>query len=325
MLSVIIHGGAGRLNKNHTSKKLPFLKNALDAAWTKLCAGATGEEAVVSALRVLEECEYFNAGYGGYPNSKGIVLLDVGLMNGARNFASLINIRRLKYPSEVALDFLKRHGSIMSIWTHELMLQVDGATQEVKDRYGWVATHEELIAPFVKKLMDKVELGATTLPSQSMGTVGCVVRDRKGNLCAGTSTGGVNLKANGRVGDTPVIGSGVFADNETCALSTSGHGEAILLSSLSGFIIAELRKHFCQEKKDLILKDELEMLLRTELLEFARKAPGKSAGVIVIPKQGPATFLHHSPMFSVALREGTSDRIERELVAISTETVQASS
>jgi beta-aspartyl-peptidase (threonine type) len=327
MLSVVIHGGAGRLVRENADRKLPYLKEALDAAWSTLLKGAPGEDAVVAALRVMEGSEYFNAGYGGYPNSKGIVLLDVGLMNGSREFASFINVRRLKYPSEVARDYLRTHQSILSTWTHEMMQEVDRAPPEIKNRYGWVENHEALIAPFVRSLMEHAELGREQPPSPSgkkegspgTGTVGCVVRDASGRICAGTSTGGVSFKANGRVGDTPIIGSGVFADDEIGGLSTSGHGEAILLSGLSGFIIARLRSFFAASRPDEeISATALDTLLKAELKEFERKAPGKGVGIIVIPRRGPATYAHHSPMFSIALREGTPSSVTRDEVKIST-------
>lgn len=335
MLSVIIHGGAGRYIPENAERKRPFLAQALDASWALLRQGAPGETAVVAALRVLEACEFFNAGFGGYPNSKGIVLLDVGLMNGSREFASFINVRRLKYPSEVALDYLKTHQSILSTWTHEMMQEVDAASEETKTRYGWVASHEDLIAPFVRTLMEQAEVAperseaGDSLSTKSKqkksspigtGTVGCVVRDAAGRVCAGTSTGGVSLKANGRVGDTPIIGSGVFADDEIGGLSTSGHGEAILLTGLSGFIIAGLRSFFSScGPEDAIPEEHLQRIVTLELEEFARKAPGRGAGIIVIPRRGPALFAHRSPMFSVAVRECNGSSVTRDEVIISTQ------
>src|SRR3990167_1925227 len=225
-LAVILHGGGGKIGPEHGQKKLPYLRKALDLAWAALVAGKPGEFAVVEALRVMEGCEYFNAGYGGYPNVNGIVLLDVGLMRGDRDFVSLIHVRRVKYPSSIALDMLLPRRTLLSTWTHELMMKLDEAPEFIKGRYGLVATHEDLVAPFVKQLMkEKGDFEVARDPkkeeAKAHGTVGCVVRDAKGEICAGTSTGGVSFKYNGRVGDSPIIGAGVFADNEICGLSTT--------------------------------------------------------------------------------------------------------
>lgn len=319
-LAVAIHGGAGRFINDFTEKKLSYLKQALDNAWNALCRGAPAIEAVVEALVVLEDSEYFNAGYGGYPNDHGIVLLDVGLMKGSREFVSLINLRRVKYPSRVAFDMLAERPTLMSTWTYELERELDMASDERKKRYGLVKHHQDLIAPYVKKLLEqkeKLEIDNQPLP-ENHGTVGCVVRDSQGLLAAGTSTGGVSLKSNGRVGDTPVIGSGVFADNEICGLSTTGHGESILRSLLSGFIIGEIRRDLSSDT--LIYEREperLRMLLERELGEMDRKTQGKGAGLVIIPKHGLPQYAFNASSISLALRAGNQNKRLLDRVVIS--------
>ncbi len=326
-LSVIVHGGAGNISAERGEKKMPGLRSAVDAAWRKLCEGAAGEVAVAAALRVLEDDQYFNAGFGGYPNVNGIVLLDVGLMRGNRDFVSLINVRRMKYPSAIALDMLEKHRSLISLWTHELMLEVERGPAEIKERYGLVATHDELIAPSVKELLKRFNeaelcgpLAKDRIEEQGHGTVGCVVRDANGRLCAGTSTGGIHLKHNGRVGDCPIIGSGVFADDEICALSTSGDGEAILLSVLSGFVIAAIRDALRQDPESFGTDTcKLRSIVERELSELRRKAPDGSAGMIIIPSSGEPIFAFNSSRFAVGMRVGTSERIQKEEILIAGE------
>ena len=301
-MCVVVHGGAGRFHSQYTPLKVPVLEEACEAAWSELCAGSSGEQAVVAALRILEGNQYFNAGYGGYPNRNGIVLLDVGLMRGSREFISLMNVRRLKYPSMVALDLLRREMRSLMIWTHELQQMVENASEEEKTRYGLVASHEEMIAPFVRELMHEraqAELSAV----EGHGTVGCVVRDIRGDVASGTSTGGVNFKSNGRIGDSPIVGAGVFADNELCALSTSGHGEAALLSLLSGFIISEVRREMRQHPAAFEDSPELlKRIVQQEFREFERKAPGRCAGVIILPARGEPVLEVTGGCFSVATR-----------------------
>lgn len=301
---VIVHGGAGRLLDERARKKVPVMHRAVEAAWNELNRGKPGEFAVVAALREMEGSEYFNAGYGGYPNVDGIVLLDVGLMRGTRDFVSILNARRMKYPSSVALDLLRDDRSLMTVWTHQLMQQVDSAADFIKERYGWVPTHEDLLSPVVEEWLKKDGGEFSKSGETSGGTVGCVVRDLNGDLCAGTSTGGVNSKDNGRIGDTPVIGSGVFADNEIGALSTTGHGESLMLGLLSGFVLGEMRRDLRQQF-DVFRREpeKLTCILEGEFRELSRKTANKGGGMIVIPPHGSPTFSFNSEMISIARAE----------------------
>lgn len=315
-LAVILHGGAGRFHPDTTPLKVPTLRKAVDAAWDVLSAGKPGIEAVVAALQTMEEVPYFNAGYGGYPNDKGVVLLDVGLMRGDRKFISLMNVRRLKYPSRVALDLFHRNSSIMMIWTHEMMQKIDAMDPVLRDAYGWVATNEELVAPYVTEMLAK--RGAEVMKEEEKhGTVGCVVRDANGLLASGTSTGGIAYKANGRVGDSPIIAGGVYADNEIGALSTTGHGEAFMGSMVSGFVLAEMRKRL---RIDPNVFDKsaslLTKLLEEEFTEFDRKSPRMNGALITIPAVGPPAYTFNSEMVSLGIRTGTKDSIESEEIGI---------
>lgn len=309
--SVIVHGGAG-IFRPETEYKLPYLARASDAAWEALERGEPGEDAVVAALRVMEECQYFNAGYGGYPNNQGIVLLDVGLMRGNRDFVSLLNVRRLKYPSAAALDLMREGRFRMSVWTHELLQAAESASDEVKERYGLVAHHDDLLAPFVRELMARRE--GELLADRGKGTVGCVVRDASGCLFAGTSTGGVNYKSNGRIGDTPVIGAGVYADDELGALSTSGHGEAALGNAFSGFLLSRLREVNRTDANGFISDPALlDRILEAELAEFSRKTPRNCLGVIVCPPRGRPRYRVYGGTFAVGKREEGDDHATAEL------------
>ena len=316
MLSVIVHGGAGRFFPDRTLIKLPNIKVAVDAAWQVLIKGESGEKAVVAALHAMEDCEYFNAGYGGYPNEHGIVLLDVGLMRGDGKFASIINVRRVKYPSSLALDLLnERPNSITTIWTHELMCKLDAASEEEKRRCGWVATHEDLIAPFVKNLQEKNHLPEIHVET-THGTVGCVVRDAEGHLFAGTSTGGVNFKSNGRVGDTPIIGSGVYAYNEIGALSTTGNGEAILGSALSGFVLGDMRRDLSEDPLIYQKSDLLKKRLDAEIKRVPEKYPNTAAAIIVDPPKGLPRYALAGEAVTVASRSGSADNIVEDYARI---------
>ncbi|MCI5064151.1 isoaspartyl peptidase/L-asparaginase [bacterium] len=308
---VIVHGGAGKLPDERARKKVPVMREAVMAAWEEVQKGKPAEFGVAAALREMERSPYFNAGYGGYPNVHGIVLLDLGLMRGNRDFVSLLNCRKVKYPSAIALDMLRENRAIMTVWTHELMSEVEDAAPFIQERYGLVGDHAELLSPVVLEWLRDggAEFSSTgeTTPGheKSGGTVGCVVRDLSGELCAGTSTGGVNSKDNGRIGDTPVIGSGVFADNEIGGLSTTGHGESLLLGLVSGFVLGELRRALRDDPEIFHRSPEkLRHLVREEFRELSRKTGSRGGGMIVIPPQGPPAFSFNSEMISVAQTVG---------------------
>lgn len=312
LVAVTIHGGAGRFNAARAEKKEPVLRQALDAAWRALVQGARAEFAMVEALSILEGSEHFNAGFGGYPNINGIVLLDVALMTGERDFTSLINVRRVKYPSRIAFDSLQKSRTLMSVWTHEMMQELDSAPVELKERYGWVATHNELLARPALEALKSSQNSEVSADDSSQepgtGTIGCVLRDQWGRVAAGTSTGGVNLKANGRIGDSPVIGSGAYADNEIGAISTTGHGESILRSLMSGFILSRMRNEI-SEDRDVYMVDtsKLATSLKDELaLACTKFSADQSVAIIVIPARGAPAFAFRAQMLAVALRAKSS-------------------
>ncbi len=309
--SIIVHGGAGSFGEEHARLKNPVIQEALHVAWKSVKSGHSAEIACCAALRVLESSQYFNAGYGGYPNENGIVLLDVGLMRGNGDFVSLLNVRRLKHPSSAALHMLGHGQNLITIWTQEHMDRIQNGDEQLKEECGLVATHEDLIPPFVIELMKKKGFEVSATPDG--GTVGCVVRDGQGHICAGTSTGGTSQKSNGRIGDSPIIGAGVYADDEICGLSTTGHGESFLRVMFSGFIVAELRRQI-RVDLDVFAKNptRLKNIVRSELQNLKGKAKGRGA-IIVMPRSGPPTYGFIADKVSIGMK--SSDDTEDVFVA----------
>lgn len=301
-LAVIVHGGAGKSSPEEDKLRIPFLKQASDSAWKSLNSGKSAEEAVASALSVLEDSEYFDAGYGGYPNKNGIVLLDVGLMRGDLKFLSLMNVRRCKYPSRLALEMFGKETDLLSIWTHEHEEWLDNQSAERKNYFGWVSTPEELVTDYVSNKIKKGKALGLSRDNKIHGTVGCVVRDANGNICSGTSTGGIGFKRNGRIGDSPIIGAGVFADNEIGGLSASGNGEAIMKTLLSQSVILEMKNKINNNEKCFESSESLQTVLDKQLAEFKRKSPDDIAGLIVIPKFGEPVFGFSAETFAVSFR-----------------------
>lgn len=315
-LSVIIHGGAGSPKIiQDQPREIPFLKQALDAAWKSLVAGEPGERAVVAALRVLESCEYFDSGFGSYPNEDGEVRCDVALMRGTGDFISLLNMRRVIHPSQVALDRFTPGKNLMAVWTDKLMQELDKADAETRQRVGWVAEEKDMIAPWAAaRVAERREKSAKPLGHD---TVGCVVRDDRGKISAGTSTGGIMLKPHGRIGDSPIVGAGVFADDEVCGLSATGDGETILKSLLSSYVTADIRSFLRADRQRFEKEPELlKKIISSELNDMRRKYPGADAGMIVVPATGNPAYAFNSKVMTVAVRIGSADHIEFEDVQL---------
>ncbi|MCB0338604.1 MAG: isoaspartyl peptidase/L-asparaginase, partial [Bdellovibrionales bacterium] len=205
--AIILHGGAGNPDKiEENPREVPFLENALDAGWEALVSGKGGERAVVEAIKVLEDCEFFDAGYGSYPDEDGNVFMDIGLMRGSGDFISLFGVQQVRYPSELALDLLTPGMERMIVWDANRRSELDRADKERKARVGWVASQADLISPIALAASERYRTKFLNQKQHEHGTVGCVVRDGHGRIFAGTSTGGIPSKGRGRIGDSPIIG-----------------------------------------------------------------------------------------------------------------------
>lgn len=304
-LAVIVHGGAGsRENASRDPEKAVGIKEALDAAWDKLLKGAPGEAAVVAGLRVLEANGLFDAGYGSFPDENGKVFLDVALMRGSGDFISLANVSLVTHPSEVALDMFAPGTALMSVWTERLKAKTLGAPAETKARYGVVDRDEDLISPYAREI--------AVISKEKMGTVGCVVRDAEGRIFAGTSTGGTPNKPDGRVGDSPVVGAGVYADDAIGGLSATGHGESFLRSMTSAHVLSEMRRELSRNPKCFESGGSLRAIIDEELSRMKAKHPRGQGGIIVIPRSGPPCFSYNSMNMAVGWRTGSAQDIASE-------------
>jgi beta-aspartyl-peptidase (threonine type) len=227
--AIIIHGGAGNglhregISEDQEAAYLKSLNRALAVGDSALKANTPALEVVNLVIQVMENDSLFNAGKGAVLTYDAIASLDASIMDGKSGEAGAVaGISCIKNPIAAALAVLN-HSS-------HVMLSGEGADEFSKTQglncvdpsYFLTKRHLNTIKRIRK------ETGAVDLDSIrdfKMGTVGCVVRDREGNIAAGTSTGGMMAKRFGRIGDSPIIGAGTFADNETVGISCTGHGE----------------------------------------------------------------------------------------------------
>jgi L-asparaginase / beta-aspartyl-peptidase len=235
--SLMIHGGAGALEdlQNEASEAdfKTSITTILEKGRQRLARGESALDVVEYCVTLLEDDPLYNAGRGSVLNAEGRVEMDAALMNGSDLRAGAVTcISQIKNPISLARQVLEQGDHVM--------LAGEGALAFAKFCQVELYPDEYFITPArIKQLQEAQEAGRITLdhervkPSQKLGTVGAVARDINGNLAAATSTGGLVNKRWGRVGDTPVIGAGVFADNETCAVSATGYGEQFLRTVFS--------------------------------------------------------------------------------------------
>ena len=225
---LMIHGGAGLvLQKQHYSESITLV---LDSGRTRLAAGESALSVVEHCVRLLEDDPLFNAGRGSVLNSHGAVEMDAAIMNGIDLTAGAIaGVSGVRNPISLARLVMQRSEHVMLIGEGAVeFARLEGAQFEDEEffiterrRAQWQRAHEAAITT-----LDHDDL--TPSAEKKFGTVGAVACDIDGNVAAATSTGGITNKKFGRVGDSPIIGAGVFADNQTCAVSTTGHGEGFI-------------------------------------------------------------------------------------------------
>ena len=216
---IVVHGGAGAMKglENDAEKAAQYYA-ALDSALTIgdaiLARGGEGPEAVMAVINYFEGNPLFNAGVGATCTIDGTFELDAAIMEGKDLTAgSVAGVKYIKNPINAAYAVKEK--------TEHVMLAGEGADLFAREHgLEMVEDNQYFATPKTMEWIEKVKK-----ESKKNGTVGCVVLDKQGNLTAGTSTGGRFKKQWGRVGDSPVIGAGTYADNEGCAVSCTGHGE----------------------------------------------------------------------------------------------------
>jgi beta-aspartyl-peptidase (threonine type) len=278
--ALIVHGGAKPWNSAEEEANRDGIRRAAEAGRAVLANGGSALDAVEAAIRTLEDLPVFNAGHGSVPNLAGEVEMCSGMMDGRDLNAGAVGaIKHVRNPISVARRLLSER---------EVLLVGEGALAFAKEQGFPLASHEELLAE-----RDKEAIAA----EGAHDTVGAVALDMGGNLAAGTSTGGINGQKVGRIGDSPLPGGGLYADNHIGAVSFSGDGETIARLALAARIMASLEDG---EAMDQAIAKSVAKLPGTG----GAKADG---GGIGIRKDGRIGWAHNSPMFAVAYVDSGMD------------------
>jgi beta-aspartyl-peptidase (threonine type) len=269
--TLLIHGGAGVMRRAEMTPEMDAsyragLNTALDAGARILASGGASLDAVEAAVRVLEDNPNFNAGKGAVLTREGVAELDASIMDGRdRRAGAVAQVRTVKNPIRAARLVMETTGRVMFAGPDADALAAAGGLE--------IAPPEYFITPRRLDALKRAMAG-NLIAMDRYGTVGAVALDRAGNLAAATSTGGMNAKPPGRIGDSPIIGAGTYADNASCAVSATGDGEYFIRAGVARMICARV------QMQDMSAAQAAEATLAEV------KSLGGAGGVIVLARDG---------------------------------------
>lgn len=285
--SIAIHGGAGNFENTHyTEEQQTAYKQALAAALligsSLLEQGAEAPDVVTAVIAALEDDSLFNAGKGAVIAANGKHELDASIMNGKNLQAGAVSgLTTIKNPIRAARLVMDESPHVFLSGQGATDYAVSFGLDTVSNDYFTTAKAQQ-------------SLERTLTKESKMGTVGCVVRDQNGNLAAGTSTGGMTAKRHGRIGDSPMIGAGTWADNASCAVSCTGHGEYFIRAAVAHDIAARMLYG------NRSLNDAAEEVVNDVLVQL-----GGSGGIIAVDRNGEiALVFNTSGMFRASQQAG---------------------
>lgn len=263
------------------------LTRALQAGGAVLEKGGSSLDAVEAAVRVLEDDPHFNAGRGAVFTAEGRNELDASIMEGStRRAGAVAGVTRTKNPISLARAVMEQSPHVMLAGDGADRFAVEQKLEQVEP--GYFRTEERW-----EQLQKMLKQTSVFDAEVKYGTVGAVARDAKGQLAAATSTGGLTGKKWGRIGDSPVIGAGTYADDRGCAVSATGSGEFYIREGVAHEICARVR----------FLKEEV--VVAAHAVQAETKAMGGDGGVIVVGTTGPGGWSYNTPgMYRGRLTQG---------------------
>lgn len=291
--TIVVHGGAGTILKEDMTPELEQayqtgLQQALDVSYAVLEQGGTAVNAVKAAIVVLEDNVLFNAGRGSVFTKKGLQEMDAAIMDGSDLSAGAVAaIRNVRNPIELATEVMRNSNHVFLSGKGANDFAIKQGIKLEPDEYffsqfrydQWKAIRDS----------DNYSLDHTNhhleelMRDKKFGTVGAVACDTKGNIAGATSTGGMTNKKYGRIGDSPLIGSGTYANNKTCAISCTGHGE-MFIRTVAAYDVSCL-----MEYKGLSLQEAMEVVVHDKLMKLEGEG-----GMIGVDAQGNAAMVFNS-------------------------------
>jgi beta-aspartyl-peptidase (threonine type) len=292
-ISIAIHGGAGTILKEDMTAELEeayrqALKEALDAGYAVLELGGAAVTAVKAAVVVMEDNPLFNAGKGAVFTKKGVHELDAAIMDGSTLDAGAIaGVRNVRNPVELAEEVMLHSGHVFLSGKGANDFAIKQGIKLEPDEYFYSEYRydqwREIRDSDLYQLDHKNDKLVGLMKDKKFGTVGAVACDEEGNVAAATSTGGMTNKRYGRIGDSPMIGVGTYANNKTCAISCTGHGE-IFIKAVAAYDVSCL-----MEYKNFTLQQACEEVVMKKLV-----AMHGDGGLIGIDSKGNAALVFNS-------------------------------
>jgi beta-aspartyl-peptidase (threonine type) len=278
---LVMHGGAGTITRKSMSPEMEQqyragMEQALRAGHAVLAKGGSSLDAVEAAIRVLEDNALFNAGKGAVFTHDGRNELDAAIMDGRTKAAgSVAGVTIIRNPITAARAVMEKSEHVMMVGRGAELFATQQGLEIVDPSYFWTERRWKSLQQDLLKEQGKPQAALIVPEEKKFGTVGAVALDTNGNLAAGTSTGGTTNKKYGRVGDAPIIGAGTYAENESCAVSATGHGEFFIRWTVAHDIAAlvKYRGMSVQAAGDEVIHKKLEPV----------KAEG---GVIILDTKG---------------------------------------
>ncbi len=291
-ITMVIHGGAGTINREDMSGDLEKaylqgLQNARDAGYAVLEEGGSAVNAVKAASVILEDNLLFNAGRGSVFTKKGLQEMDAAIMDGKTLEAgSVSGVRNVRNPIELATEVLRNSDHVFLSGKGANDFAIKQGIKLEPDEYffsqfrydQWKAVRDS-----DNYNLDHTHHNLNELKEKKYGTIGAVACDKNGNIAAATSTGGMTNKKYGRIGDSPMIGCGTYANNNTCAISCTGHGE-IFIRAVAAYDVSALIEY-----KGLSLKDACNEVVLNKLVKMEGEG-----GLIGVDKKGNFAMVFNS-------------------------------
>ena len=286
-IAIVIHGGAG-WSRNQTEEKLKSiedgLKRALDEGFAILESGGTSLDAVEAAVVILEDDVTFNAGKGSVYTAEEKQEMDASIMTGElQNAGAVASVSTIKNPIKLARYVMEKTEHVLIVGQGAEKVAIKGGLEVVDPSYF-----------YSKEKLERVRRQKT---KDELSTVGAVAIDKEGNISAATSTGGRSNKLPGRVGDSPIIGAGTWAQNNLCGVSGTGHGEYFMRFNVAREICA--RMDYLGLTADQASKQVIDEL----------SGMGIEGGVIVIDKEGNASMIFNTDGMARAYKNSKGDEI----------------
>lgn len=282
---IVIHGGAGTILKEHMNDSLEnayreILTEAVSIGHEILKNGGTSLEAVTHTINVLEDSPLFNAGKGAVFTHEGRNELDASIMDGSTlNAGAVAGLRHIKNPINLARDVMQKSEHVMLFGSGAEEFAKSLGYEMMDTSYFYTENRYKSLQRILDKEkaqnQKKVSAEVPLVKNSKFGTVGCAALDKHGNLAAGTSTGGMTNKRWNRIGDSPIIGAGTYANNKTCAVSSTGWGE-YFIRSVAAYDISAL-----MEYKGMTLQEAA-----SEVIQKKVPALGGDGGIVAIDKDG---------------------------------------